>query len=218
MSDQPSSPRRYRSSLREAQAARTRADITAAARELFESVGFAGTTITEIAARAGVSPQTVYAAFGSKAKVARAVVEQMEETADAARWRERIAVERDPRKVLQAFAEWTSAFFTASRPQLSLARDLTAEMEEMVAEGNARRRAALTALIDRFAGDGAVRSDLTPGMAVDRAWLLTGLETYLNATTGCGWSPAEYAAWLGETLAQQVLEPVGTADSPGEPS
>ena len=209
-----STTRRYRSTLREAHAARTRADITAAARELFESRGFAGTTVAEIAARAGVSPQTVYGAFGSKAKLARAVVEQMEESADAAQWRQRIAVERDPRKILQAFAEWTSAFFTASRPQLSIARDVTAEMEEMAAEGDARRRAALTALVGRLVDDGAVRRDLTLDAAVDRAWLLTGLETYLNATTGCGWSPDDHAAWLGETLAQQLLEPVDATGVP----
>ena len=217
MPDRTPSTRRYRSNLREAQAARTRADITAAARELFESAGFAGTTIAEIAARAGVAPQTVYAVFGSKAKVARAVVEQMEESADAAKWRERIAVERDPRKILQVFAEWTCAFFSASMPQLLVAREVTAEMEEMAAEGNARRRAGLTTLIGRLARDGVIRHDLTPSAAVDRAWLLTGLDTYLNATSGCGWSPADYTSWLAETLGQQLLEPVGECGSPTGP-
>ncbi|TCP57289.1 TetR family transcriptional regulator [Tamaricihabitans halophyticus] len=207
MSDQSTSRRQYRSSLRAAQASRTRAAITGAARELFETSGFAGTTIAQIAKHAGVATQTVYAAFGSKAKVARAIVEQMEESADAALWRERIAAEDDPQRILRAFAEWTGAFFSASMPQLLMAREVAAEMEEMAAEGNARRRAGLTALIQRIATTGAIRRGLSEVEAVDRAWILTGLDTYLNATSGCGWPPASYVNWLADMLVQQLLEP-----------
>lgn len=202
-----SSPRRYRSSRREAQAAQTRTDILTAARELFESAGFAATTISAVAARAGVSTQTVYAVFGSKAKLAAGMVELMEESADAAQWRARLDVERDPRRILRAFAEWTRAFFVASKAQLMAARDVTAEMEDMAREGNSRRREALTELIGRIGATGALKRDLTEADAVDRAWMLTGLDTYLNATAGCGWSPERFASWLAETLEQQLLEP-----------
>lgn len=43
--------------------------------------------------------------------------------------------------------------------------------------------------------------------AVDRAWLLTGLEAYRGAVVACGWTPDEFAEWLGETLADQLLGP-----------
>jgi AcrR family transcriptional regulator len=212
VSGRPEASRPYRSSLREQRAAQTRARLLTAAQELFASDGFSGTTIAAIAGRAGVSVQTFYAVFGSKAKVARAIVEQMEESADAAAWRARIAAEQEPREILGAFAEWTRAFFAASMPQLLTAREVTVEMQELAAEGNARRRAGLTTLIARLARDGAIRSELTQAQAVDRAWILTGLDTYMNATLGCGWSPADYSTWLAETLSQQLLEPAGNSD------
>ncbi|QVQ53748.1 TetR/AcrR family transcriptional regulator [Spiractinospora alimapuensis] len=200
--------------MRETRAAQTRAEITAAARELFESGGFAKTTIAAIAEKAGVSAQTVYAAFGSKAEVLRAIVEQMEESADAEMWRGRVAEESDPRAVLRACAEWVRAFYSASMPQLLVAREVTAEMREMAAEGDARRRAGLVPLIDRLVGEGAIRRDLSTADAVDRAWLLTSLDIYLNATTTCGWSPEAYASWLADALAQQLLEPPGSSEAP----
>lgn len=207
MAGRADATRRYRSTLREERAVQTRDRILAAAQELFAAEGFAATTIAAIAAGAGVSVQTVYAVFGSKAKVARAVVEQMEESADAATWRQRIAAAQEPRLVLRAFAEWTRAFFSASMPQVAIAREVTSEMADLAAEGDARRREGLTALIGRLIRDGAIRRDLTEAKAVDRAWLLTGLDTYLNATAGCGWSQDEYVDWLSETLVQQLLDP-----------
>ncbi len=201
-------PRRpYRSAVRVQQAARTREAITAAARALFEMEGFAGTTIAAIAARAGVSVQTVYATFGTKAGVARAIVEQMEESAEAADWRERIGVEQDPERILEAFARWTCAFFAASRPSFAIAQEAMAEFSELMVQGNERRRQGLTSLVERLAAQGSLRSGLSVEEAVDRAWLLTGVETFIGATRGCGWPEDAYASWLAETLAQQILAP-----------
>ncbi|WP_166983051.1 TetR/AcrR family transcriptional regulator [Paramicrobacterium fandaimingii] len=206
MKKQGVATRRYRSGVRESRAAHTRRAILDAASELFESGGFSATTIASIAARADVSAPTIYATFGSKANVARAIVEQMEESSAASIWRERIASERRPTAILGAFAEWTAAFFSASMPTLSLASELTGEASDMAAEGNARRRAALSSLVDRLAEHGALRHDLARAEAVDRAWMLTGIEMYLNAVQECGWSTATYVSWLSETLEQQILQ------------
>src|SRR5690349_4315162 len=66
--------RQYSSSLRARQAADTKAQVLAAAAELFQESGWAGTTVAAIAARAGVAVETVYAGFGSKKHVLRAVL------------------------------------------------------------------------------------------------------------------------------------------------
>lgn len=58
--------RPYNASRRQEQARRTRLEILQAARELFVRKGYGRTTITDIAASAGVSAETVYAGFGSK--------------------------------------------------------------------------------------------------------------------------------------------------------
>ncbi|WP_162803088.1 TetR/AcrR family transcriptional regulator [Ornithinimicrobium avium] len=197
--------RSYRSEVRAQQAARTREVITRAARRLFEKDGFAASTIAAIAAEAGVSQQTVYTAFGSKAALVRAIVEQMEESADAAAWRRRIASEEDPARILTAFAQWTRAFFEASSPSFAIAQEAMPELAELTAEGDAQRRRALEALIGRIGRAGGLRDGLPEREAVDRAWLLTGIHPYLDATQACGWTPAAYADWLAESLAQQLL-------------
>src|SRR2546422_10166045 len=53
-------PRRYDSTRRRAQAAQTRQDILKAAQQLFREGGYAGTTITDVAAAAGVAVGASY--------------------------------------------------------------------------------------------------------------------------------------------------------------
>src|SRR2546422_10449325 len=60
-------PRRYDSTRRRAQAAQTRQDILKAAQQLFREGGYAGTTITDVAAAAGVAGGTIYPGMGRTA-------------------------------------------------------------------------------------------------------------------------------------------------------
>ena len=74
----PAAPRRrYSSQLRRRQAGETRAEVLAAAAELFARSGWVGTTVAAIAREAGVAVETVYSGFGSKKQVLRAVVDFM---------------------------------------------------------------------------------------------------------------------------------------------
>jgi AcrR family transcriptional regulator len=59
--------RPYDASRRQAQARETRASVVRAAHDLFLAQGYGGTTVADVARTAGVSPETVYGAFGSKA-------------------------------------------------------------------------------------------------------------------------------------------------------
>lgn len=58
--------RQYDGTRRKAQAAATRRAVLEAAHDLFVDQGYARTTVAEVAARAGVSVETVYGAFKSK--------------------------------------------------------------------------------------------------------------------------------------------------------
>src|SRR5437773_10891325 len=68
-------PRRYDSTRRRAQAAQTRQDILKAALQLFLEGGYAGTTINDVAAAAGVAVETIYRGFRSKAAWFKGVME-----------------------------------------------------------------------------------------------------------------------------------------------
>jgi len=59
--------RRYDATRRQAQARATRAGIVRVAATLFLERGYATTTVAQVAQAAGVSAETVYGAFGSKA-------------------------------------------------------------------------------------------------------------------------------------------------------
>ena len=61
--------RSYVSPLRSAAAAATRQRILSAAKSVFEARGWAGTTMALIAAEAEVSPKTIQAQFGTKARL-----------------------------------------------------------------------------------------------------------------------------------------------------
>jgi AcrR family transcriptional regulator len=70
----PPARRRYSSGLRRRQAEATRAEVLAAAADLFARSGWAGTTVAAIAKQAGVAVETVYSGFGSKKELLRSVV------------------------------------------------------------------------------------------------------------------------------------------------
>ena len=200
-------PRRYRSPLRAERAAETRRRITAAAVELFTEHGFGGSTVTAIAKRAGVAPQTVYAIFGTKGAILQALLSQMEEDAGAAEWRTRIAAADDPADKLAGFAQWTASMLSTSKASIMAAQGAVADpaIIGLRAEADQHRRQALASLIGGLAEHGALAEGLTRRRAVDRAWVLTGVEIYLGATDGCGWSDAEYATWLADLLVSQLL-------------
>src|ERR1700752_4827276 len=65
--------RSYNASRRREQARAPRPAVVRAARNLFERDGFRPTTIAAIAAHAGVSAESVYKGFGTKAALAKAV-------------------------------------------------------------------------------------------------------------------------------------------------
>lgn len=205
----------YRSALRQERATDTRRRITVAALALFNEHGFSATTMATIADAAGVAVQTVYATFGSKGAILKALLAQLEDDAGAQIWRERIAAASDPRHQLEAFAEWSAAMFSTSKTAIVAAQGAGGDpaIAEVKAEADRHRREALDDLVANLSRRGALRPRLAGKHAVDRAWMLTGVELYLAATDGCGWSDTEYAAWLGGMLVSQLLtegnEPLG---------
>lgn len=200
-------PRTYRSPRRDRNAAETRRRIAAAAEELFVEHGFEATTVASIARRAGVAVPTVYATFGSKGAIVGALLTQLEADADGPQWARRIAEERDPHRKLAAFAEWTTAMFASSRAAIQAAQGAVGDpaMVKIRDEGDTRRRAGLRPIVVELDRAGALSAGLDSERALDQAWLLTGVELYLGATQGCGWSDEEYQSWLGAVLQQQLL-------------
>lgn len=203
----PSTNRPYRSRLRAERAAETRRRIATAAQQLFAEHGFGGTTVARIAERAGVAAPTVYATFGSKGAIVRALLMQTEDNADGAGWARRIAQETNPHRKLVDFAQWTTVLFSSSKAVIQTAHGAAADpaITTIKDEGDRRRREGLRAVITSLVQAHALRAELGEEHALDRAWMLTGIELYLGATEGCGWSDREYQDWLAALLQEQLL-------------
>src|SRR5437867_5995394 len=75
MADAVKRTRTYSTTLRQEQARMTRQRIVEAARRLLARGTYSRVTMEEIAREAGVAYQTVYAVFGTKLRVAHAIVE-----------------------------------------------------------------------------------------------------------------------------------------------
>ena len=138
--------RSYRSEVRDAGARETRLRVRDSARRLFVTRGFAETTIAQIADDAGVSPQTIYAVFGSKGGIVGAMLEDLEESADHDSRVAEIMAEDDPRQQLRLFVAMNRTMFERGAPILRAM--ISALGERSAARENAVAR--LQILIDEF--------------------------------------------------------------------
>lgn len=209
--DTPAGQRRYRSALRAERAADTRGRIVAAARELFATRGFTGTTVARIAEHAGVAQPTVYAVFGGKSAIMHELVDRLETEACGEQWHARIKAESDPRRKLEWYAAWHRQLFSTGRDVLAATLNSGGDpaVAELRQQGDRSARAWLEPIVAALAAGHVLAPGLTEQHAVDRAWVLTSMELYFRATDGCGWSDDDYQRWLTQLLQHQLLDTDG---------
>ncbi len=208
---EPVKRRTYRSALRTEQAALTRRLIVEAAAEVFVDFGYARTTIKEIASRAGVAQDTVYATFGTKARVLTAVLDlrlvpggepSIMATAGSLALRD----EPDQRQQLHRFARGMASISARIRPMFELLRTAAAvepEVEEAFAEMERQRLAHMRQIAHWIAARGPLKT--SPERAGEVIWALTSPDMGRMLCDVQGWSEAEHAAWLEDMLAYALL-------------
>lgn len=194
--------------LRERREALTLRSILTAARDLFADRGYARTTIRDIAAAAGVAPQTIYAHFGSKAGVMAGLVDLVDEEAGL----DELLAEADNTKSSEALI---GLLAKANRQIHERCGDIIAmfrsgaAVEPAIAatqqEGERRNRAGVELLIARI--EEAGRS--TVPRAVDVVYALTSTDIYHRLVGAGGWTPAEYESWLVATVIDAILPETG---------
>lgn len=199
--------RRYRSRLREEHAEATRHRVRASARRLFETRGFAGTTVAEIADAAGVSAQTIYAGFGGKGGIVASMLEELEQSIGMEEWIDRMVREPNPETQLRLFVEFNRTMYEAGA---SILRAMVEgmglpEVSMTAARGNEARRAGTARLMELIAAKGALRPGLSTAESAERLWLLTSAEQFLHATDILGWETAHYERWLADLLVRELL-------------
>src|SRR5262245_9162981 len=199
--------RRYRSPLREAQAAATRTRILEAALDEFVVRGYPGPSVAAIARTAGVSPETIYATFGTK----RGIIDALLAEVDAeGRPQEAAALiaERGggPRVELDVIAEMVAAFWARHGRLVRLLRQGMGDPEigeEWLRRQRWRRR-LLAGLIAAWPS-GTLRRTLGAEEAADIAWSLTSHELYELLVAVREWPEDRYVAWVKDALHRELL-------------
>ncbi len=209
--------RSYRSPRREAQAARTREAIVEAARRLLGVDGMRATTMDTIATEAGVSVQTVYAAFGSKAAILIALLDRLEADAGAGEASPSRPAD-SPHERLKALVAFHRRLYEGGADVIAVGLGSVATDPDLAAHvdtGHHRRRAGQVAVVQEWHRLGALRPGMSQREAADVLWALTSPDLYLLHVRGSGWSPSRYASWLCATLANLLLRPDRIPLKPG---
>ena len=206
--------RRYASGQRVAQAAETRARVIATARNDFITLGWQTTTIAGIARNVGVSAETIYAVFGSKPELLRAVITRsvrrgepdtplLEQAGPKA-----LAAALDQPALLQAFARDIADVLSEVAELMAVARVAAQSDPALDAlfrdlhEGRRRNLASVGAALLRL---GPLRDGLRPDEAAATVWRMASPELYLLLTVTEGMAVTDYADWLSATLGRLLL-------------
>jgi len=204
--------RRYHSPIRAEQARQTRERILDAAERHFAEHGYGATTINQIAATAGVAPDTVYNAFKNKRGVLGALVETrvrggqtpvLEQAPLQA-----IRAEQHQRRQIELLADDLTSrherFQTVYRIVTAAASDdteIAALLKTMLKIRSNNLRTATEWITDK----GPLRDSLNLQDAADTLWALTSPEIHHLLRTRRRWSQTKYRDWLTDALTRLLL-------------
>jgi AcrR family transcriptional regulator len=196
------------------QARATRRRIIECARELFLEQGYATTALDQIAARANIAVQTIYFHFGNKRTVLKEVMDVLAVGDDAPvplldrSWVQAVRDEPEARRALGIWLENSRVIYGRVAPMLSIVRDAAGadpEAAEQWQANQAQRYTAHLSLAGILAAKGALRLGMTTEQAADIIFTLASPEVYLLLTAERGWRPAQWQAWITDTIAHAIL-------------
>lgn len=195
-----------KSKLRQQQAQATASLIVSAAKCLFLEKGYASTTIEAIAEKAEVAASTVYAVYGSKRGILRAIRES---------WHERSHI-RDvtmgdlngigPEERLRLLAQGTRRQWETGLEVTTIYNSAAAADPEAAAELSAAMEGRRKAM-EHFAR--GLEPHLRAPIEVQRAEAIIEalclVEVYGLLVRRSGWSPEQYENWLSEILIYELI-------------
>lgn len=214
--------RRYHSPRRTEQAAATRGAVLAAARDAFVSNGYAATTVADIARRARVAVDTVYATVGRKPALLREVLETaISGTDDAVPAEDRDYVARiraasSATDKIEAYAHALVTIQARLAPVFLALRDAAAtdpDSATLWTEITGRRARNMRDFAADLRATGELRNDLSDGDIADIVWSMNGPEYWVLLVSERGWTHERFATYLIDAWTRLLLHhPRHTAD------
>jgi AcrR family transcriptional regulator len=205
--------RAYRSTLRADQARETRRRIRAAADALFLDHGYVATSMDDIAKSAGVSRQTVFSAFGSKANLLKEAFDvrlagddEPVPVADRPA-AQRILEQKDPAALLRAQGDFfivTTLRVLPLWPAMVAGAATDPACAEVLAFFDRGRLEGPGEIVDELASRGQLRKGLSRKRGKEAMYLLTNPNVIHDALER-GWTVLELQRWLGDCLVAVLL-------------
>jgi AcrR family transcriptional regulator len=206
--------RSYHSPRRMEQAAATRGAVLLAARELFVRNGYTATTIADIAGRARVSPDTIYATVGRKPALLRELVETAISggaqpiPAEQRDYVVRIGAATTAANKINIYAHAITAIQQRMAPVFLALRDAAAtdpQCAELWTDIARRRATNMRLFAADLRGTGELRDDLTDEQVADIIWSMNAAEYWDLLVRERGWTPAEFTNWLIDAWTRLLL-------------
>jgi AcrR family transcriptional regulator len=152
------------------------------------------TTIRAVAEQAGVSPETVYKAFGGKPGLVKALwdvtlacddepLPMAQRPALREVWRT-----RDLHSKLRLYAGFVRGVHERLAFLFTLLTQAGPEVAQVLADSEAERLIGITAFVAHLDDQGALRPGADTALAADACWALTGPQLFTQLTIGQGWN------------------------------
>ena len=212
MADEVKPRRKYVSTHRQEQAARTREAVLDAALKLFSDGGWTSTTIAAIAREAGVSKETIYSVWGTKTAIAAELVQRAIRGVqpdvpflEQAGPQQMAKTPGGPAK-LTVFATDVAEVLARVAPLVDVIRTSAATDPDSAARYNTLhegRRRNLSLVAKALGPD--LRREVSPEEATEHIWRQASPELFLLLTRQAGYDLARYAQWLASTLSRLLL-------------
>ncbi len=162
----------------------------------------------DVATEAGVAEPTVYAAYGSKAGLARALVESVDTAAEVAGSpHDVLAASADPHTQLAAMLGTDWRLFETGGDVIALLRDAGQSEPDLRAAydaGRARAEKIHRGVFEHWPA-AWFRAGVTVASAADTYAALCNIDVYRVLTTERGWSPDQVETWWHDSLCRLLL-------------
>jgi AcrR family transcriptional regulator len=205
--------RSYDASGRREQANARRLAVVQAARDLFERDGFRPTTITAIAAHAGVSAESIYKGFGTKAVLAKAVFDIViagdDEPVPIADRPGAQTVRDEPdvqRKIALYLGGLAHRQARSARVQILIrdGRHVDDSLAPIWAKLNDEGLVGMTMLGRHLLDSGQLRDGIDLDEVRDVLWNYLAIDTYERLVLSQGWPLERYSHWLARAVINAI--------------
>ena len=184
-----------------------------AAYRLMSARGYMETTMTDIAAEAGVAVQTMYFTFHNKPTLMRAAFEfavhgdHLPMTPTERPWFAALEGQPDIERALAIFVDANEAILHRVMPLASVFRALgdDAEIASFYVLSERLRRDGYRVVVGTLARKQPLRTGLSPEDATTILLVLLGTDVYRSMLVDHGWAEHKWRSWVIQTLSEALF-------------